>query len=199
MINYKNMPDVDLYGLCLAGDEKAWEYIYNYIILFCKYQGFYSAEDMASKVVIELIEGRLETIQKKDRFLSFVKLVTRSRIKDYIGSARTREVPLYKRNEDDDEVIDPRAGYHAPTQMEYLQYMEVMTIVDQAVEKLSGMCKRVIREYLNFKLGLYEDYQELSHVLKMSVPNISSRVNRCMKTLIGFKEIQLLKNLIAPE
>ena len=200
MINYKKMPDADLYGMCLAGDEKAWEYIYNYIILFCKYQGFNSPEDMASKVVIELIEGGLETVKKQDRFRYLVKLRAQSRIKDYVKSAQAREVSIFKKTEDDDEiVIDPRAGFHKPTQLENLHCMEVMVIVDQAVEKLAGMCRRVIREYLNFKLGFYEDYQELSRVLEMSVPNISSRVNRCMKTLIGFKEIQSLKKLIAPD
>lgn len=199
MINYKKISDADLYGMCLDGDGEAWVYVYNCIILTCKYMRFYRPEDMASKVVEELIEKRLHTVQKKEKFRSFVKMLTQSRIIDYSRSGQNREESLFIWTEDDEVEIDYKAGYHEPTQMKNLQSMQVTAIVDQAVEKLTGICRRVIREYLNFKLGLYEDYQELSRVLKMSVPNISSRVNRCMKTLIGFKEIQSLKKLIAPD
>ena len=200
VIDFKTMPDTDLFGMCIAGDEKAWEYLYNYILRICEWWHLNSPDDMTDKVVLELLEGRLGTIRKKDRLRHFVKLLTQSRIKDYLKSAQSREVPIYRRAEEDGEdEFDLRAGCHEPTQMENLNCMEVMAIVDQAVEKLGSMCRRVVREYLNFKLGFYEDYQELSRVLDMSVPNISSRVNRCMKTLIGFKEIQLLKILIMPD
>ena len=200
MIDFKVLADRDLYGMCLAGDEKAWEYLYNYILKIASGWRLGRPEDVAGQVTLELLEGRLETIQKKDRFRYFVKLMTNSRIKDDLKSARAREVPIYRPSaEDDGEEIDPRAGCHEPDQEERLNSMEVAAIVDAAVEKLSTICRRVIREYLRFKMGLYEDYQELSGILGMSVPNISSRVTRCMKTLVGFKEIQSLRSLIASD
>ncbi len=199
MIDFKALPDEDLYGMCLAGDEKAWQYLYNYVLQICACWHLSRPEHMAGDVIFELLERRLGTIQKKDRFLYFVKLLTQSRIKDHLKSAQAREIPIYKPAEENGkEEIDPRAGCHAPDQLEKLNCMEIAAIVDQALEKLSGICRRVVREYLNFKLGLYENYQELSRILGMSIPNISSRVNRCMKTLVGLQEIQSLKILIAP-
>jgi RNA polymerase sigma factor (sigma-70 family) len=200
MIDFKALEDRDLYGMCLAGDEKAWEYLYNYILKIASGWRLGWPEDVAGQVTVELLEGRLETIQKKDRFRYFVKLMTNSRIKDGLRSARTREAPIYRPSgEDDEEEVDPRAGSHKPDQEEGLNCLEVMTIVDAAVEKLSAICQKVIREYLKFKIGLYDDYQELSRVLGMSVPNISSRVIRCMKTLTGLKEIQALQPLIGAD
>jgi RNA polymerase sigma factor (sigma-70 family) len=200
MIDFKTMPDEDLLGMCMAGDENAWKYLYNYILRICEWWRLSCPADVAGKVTLELLEGRLGTLRKKDRFRHFVKMLTQSRIKDYLKSAQAREVAIIRPSEEDgEEEIDPRAGHHEPEQEERLNCMEVMAIVDAAVEKLSTICRQVIREYLKFKIGLYEDYQELSRVLGMSVPNISSRVTRCMKTLVGFKEIQSLRSLIMPD
>ncbi|OQW98151.1 MAG: hypothetical protein BWK74_05275 [Desulfobacteraceae bacterium A6] len=200
MLDYKNLPDEDLYGMCLAGDEDAWKYLYNYILKICEWWRISYPEDMASKVTEELLKGRIGTLRKKDRFRYFVKLLTQSRIKDYLKSAQRREVSIYKSSKDsNDEEIERQECRSKPDQIERLNCMEVMSIVDQAVEKLSEICRRVIREYLKFKIGLYEDYRELSQVLGMSVPNISSRVTRCMKILVGFKEIESLRELIIPD
>lgn len=203
MIDFRAIKDADLYGMCETGDEDAWKYLYNYILKICegwRWRSIRSPEDIASRVTMELLEGRIRTVRRKDRFLHFVKLLTQSRIISELKSASYREIPIYRPSEEDDsEEIDPRAGHHEPEQENLLNSMEVMEIVDEAIEKLSTICRRVIREYLKFKMGLYEDYQELSRVLDMSVPNISSRVSRCMKTLVGFKEIQSLRSLIVSD
>lgn len=197
MINYNIVPDKELYGMCVAGDGKAWEYLNNYILKICQWWRLSHPEDMASQVTLELLDRRLGTIQKKDHFRYFVKLITQSRIKDYLKSPLNREDPITRTSEDGEEhEIDPRAGHHEPDQMERLSYMEVVDIVDGAIEKLSGICRAVMREYLKFKRGMYDDYEELSQVLGIPVPTVSSRVTRCMKIFVGFKEIQALRGLI---
>jgi RNA polymerase sigma factor (sigma-70 family) len=200
MLDFRMIKDADLYGMCVAGEEDAWKYLYNYILRICEGWRISRPEDVAGQVTLELIEGRLGTVRKKDQFRQFVKMLTKSRLKDELKSARAREVPLCRPSEEDDgEEIDPRVGCHEPEQEERLNSLEVAAIVDAAVEKLSLLCRQVIREYLRFKIGLYEDYEELSRVLGMSVPNISSRVTRCMKVLVGFKEIRSLHGLIVPD
>jgi RNA polymerase sigma factor (sigma-70 family) len=200
MIDFRVLPDGDLYGMCAAGDGEAWKYLFNYSLRIGEEWRISRPEDVAGWVVTELLDGKLGKVREKDRFRKFVKTMTQNRIRDELKSARAREVPIYRQSDEDDfEEVDPRAGRHEPDQEARLNCLEVAAIVDAAVERLSGMCRRVIREYLNFKIGLYEDYQELSRVLGMSVPNISSRVTRCMKILLGFKEIQSLKHLIQPD
>lgn len=197
MLDFRVIKDADLYGMCAAGEEDAWRYLYNYILRICQGWRISSPEDVASKVTEELIEGRLGAVREKKRFRHVVKLLTLSRLKDEVKAVRNRAVPLSRRSEEDDaEEVDPRVGYHEADQEARLNSLEVAAIVDAAVEKLSAVCRRVIREYLKFKIGLYENYEELSRVLGMAVPTVSSRVTRCMRDLVGFKEIQSLRELI---
>jgi DNA-directed RNA polymerase specialized sigma24 family protein len=71
--------------------------------------------------------------------------------------------------------------------------LETVSIIESAVKKLPEACQKVVTEYFNFKLGIYKDYKELSQVLKMPVPTISSSVSRCLKKLVEFREIKALR------
>jgi len=64
-----------------------------------------------------------------------------------------------------EEVADQKPS-HEKTPMD----LEIVSIIDAAILRLPQACQRVVQEYLNFKMGLYESYEELSRVLKINVP-----------------------------
>ncbi|MBA4418272.1 MAG: hypothetical protein C0392_10240 [Syntrophus sp. (in: bacteria)] len=194
MIDFKSITDEDLYGMCASGDEGAWRYLYNYILKICEWSRIDDPEDMASTVTLELIERALKKVRHKDKFRSFVKVMTKNRIIDSFKSSSKKEIPMSSFIKDDDEDgVTPEIGRQEPDQIESLFRTEIAAIVDAAIEKLPIRCRNIIREYLNFKKGLYDNYEELSRVLEMPVPTISSSVSRCMKILVNYKEIKTLK------
>ena len=197
MIDFKAVPDEDLYGMCVSGEQEAWKYLYNYVLKICEWSSIDDPEDMASRVILELIEKALKKVRFRDKFRNFVKVMTKNRIIDSYKSASRQEIPLsgFMKGDDEDEPI-PEIGQTEPDQMERFFRAEVAAIVDGAIARLPAPCQPIIREYLNFKKGLYADYKELSRVLNMPVPTISSSVSRCMKTLVNFKEIQSLRAFV---
>lgn len=197
MIDYNNLPDVDLYGMCLAGDEGAWQYVYNFILVICR-SGRWALKDHAHELAqastVHLLEKALKKVREKDKFRNFIKKMTINKIKDSFRAASHRNESL------DDPVRSPKGDDYIPqyqdtnpTQEEVFFNLEVVSLIDGAIQKLPANCHKVVLEYLNFKMGKYEDYRELSRVLKMPVPTISARVSRCLEKLLQFKEIKELK------
>jgi RNA polymerase sigma factor (sigma-70 family) len=195
MIDFRTIPDKDLYEMCARGDDGAWKYLYNYILAICKWKDIDGPEDMTSKVVLELLEKAIKKVKQKDRFRYFVKTMVRNRIIDSFRSSSRKEIPMSSFLSDDDEedAQMPEIGSSDPDQIDKVFRMQVFEIVDGAIERLAPACRRIVREYLKFKIGLYEDYKELGKVLKMKVPTISSKVTRCLRILIAFPEIRALK------
>ena len=201
MINFNAIPDEDLYGMCVRGDEDAWQYIYNYIYRcitgVCKGKDWKLKDDydeMAQEVTVHLIEKALKKVREKNKFRNFLRVMTINKIKDSFKTAATVSIDKPVRTKKGEEFI-PDYSDPKPLHDKNLMNLETVSIVDNAIKKLSADCQKVVNEYLKFKLGLYEDYKELSKVLKMPIPTISSSVRRCLNKLIDFKEIKALKNI----
>lgn len=197
MIDFNAIPDEDLYGMCAEGDEGAWQYMYNYILTICKWKKWDlkdGPDELAQEIILHLIEKAIKKLDKKDSFRAFVKMVTINKIKDSfkIPPMQSIDDPVRSRKGEEfvPEYSDPR-----PLQDTVLTNLEIVSVIDKAIGKLAKECQRVVNEYLKFKLGLYDDYKELSSVLKMPVPTISSKVTRCLEKLTQFKEIKALKAL----
>jgi RNA polymerase sigma factor (sigma-70 family) len=196
MIDFRAVPDEDLYEMCVRGDDGAWKYLYNYILTICRWTDIDDPEDMTSKVTVELLEKALKKVEKKDRFRYFIKVMTRNRIIDSFKSSSKKEIAMSRLLPDDDEEEDdqiPEIGSSEPDQIDKVFRAQVFSIVENAIECLPSACRRIIKEYFKFKLGLYEDYKELSKVLKIPVPTISSKVTRCMRILVECPQITALK------
>jgi RNA polymerase sigma factor (sigma-70 family) len=195
MIDFNGVPDEDLYGMCIRGDEGAWQYMYNYILTICKWKKWNLAdepEETAGEIVLHLIDKAIRKIKDKNSFRNFVKTITVNKIKDGFKKVSMGSIddPVKTRKGDDfvPEHPDPNPGHDT-----ILMNIEIASVIDNAVGKLSADCRRVVTEYLKFKTGLYDDYKELSRVLKMPVPTISSKVRRCLDKLVQFKEIRELR------
>lgn len=202
MIDYKQVADSMLYEMCLDNDGDAWDYVYKYATGVCQFWNVpeYINEEEARIMVEKLWEGGILKVKNKDHFRYFLKMAIQNRIKTYLRSPKSRKVSIYRSSEEDNtEEIDPRIGFIEPDQLKRLNEMQVKDIVNKCIEKLPKICQPVMREYLNLLDGLYKDYEELSRVLRLKVPTISSRVTRCMRTLVNYKEIQSLKSLFASD
>lgn len=198
MIDFNRVPDEDLYGMCLKGDEDAWRYIYNFILHICQWRRWNLKDkpELAQATVFHLINNDLNNMrkcEKKNKFRNFIKWVTINKIKDCYKDPNLRNESLEKKGKDSKgEEFTVEYPDHNPSQELVFFRLEVVSIIDSAIEKLPPLCRRIIREYLNFKAGLYESYAELSKVLKMPIPTISSKVSRCLAKLVEFKEIKEL-------
>ena len=196
MIDYNTIPDEDLYGMCCEGDEGAWEYLYNYILIICRgpWWGLGTeSEEMAQHITFYLIEKAIKKVKEKSKFRNFVKKTAINKIRDGFRSKWRQRVPIDKVYVDENgeefsqEFIDPK-----PSHEKILIDLEIVSLIDTAILKLPVSCQEVVREYLKFKMGFYDDYKELSKVLKMHIPTISSKVRRCLNKLLALKEIKEL-------
>jgi len=198
MVDYNATSDEDLYGMCVAGDEGAWKYAYNYVNAcigkICYRKGWHlrdGHEEMVQVVTVHLIEYGLEMVREKNKFRSFIVTVTLNKIRDSFKRPRmySLDEPMRTKNGGTVviEVSDPK-----PSPEERLWTMDVISTIDNAIEKLPKRCRNRVREYLKYKLGIYENYEELSTVLMEPVPTISSSITGCLKKLASFKEITAL-------
>lgn len=198
MIDFNALSDEDTYGMCIEGDEGAWQYMYNYILAICKWKKWSLKDEpaeLAQEITLFLIDKAIKKVKKKNKFRNFVTIMTVNKIKDSFRSWKPElslEAPV--RSKKGEEFVSEYPDCK-PLYSETLMSLEVVSIIDAAVKKLSSACQRVVAEYLNFKLGHYKDYKELSRVLKMPVPTISSSVRRCLNKLVEFKEIKALRTL----
>jgi RNA polymerase sigma factor (sigma-70 family) len=195
MIDFNAVPDEDLYGMCKAGDEDAWQYLYNYILAICKWNKWDLRDDpdeLAQNITMHFIEKAIKKVKEKNKFRNFVKITSINKIKDSFKAISMKSLDEPVRGNKGEDFVpdhpDPK-----PLHDTSLLNIEIVSIIDSAIKKLANDCQRVVREYLKFKIGVYEDYKELSKVLKMPVPTISSSVRRCLNKLIEFKEIKALK------
>lgn len=196
MIDFKTVSDEDIYGMCIQGDEDAWRYVYNFILAICKWNKWDlkdDPEEMAQDISMHLIEKAIRKVKEKTKFRSFVKVTTINKIKDsFKGMKADRSLQAPLKNSKGEDFV-PEYQDPAPLHDNVLAGLETVSIIESAVKKLSEACQRVITEYFNFKLGIYKDYKELSRVLKMPIPTISSSVRRCLNKLIELREIKALR------
>ena len=196
MIDYHAVTNEDLYNMCHAGDEGAWQYMYNYILTICKWGKWNlrdDPEEMAQGVTMHLIEKAIKKVKEKDKFRPFVKTMTVNKIKDSFKTARPdASLDDSVKNKRGDEFV-PEHADDRPTHGAVLESIETVSVIEKAVLALPAACRNVVQEYLNYKTGMYKDYKELSSVLGMPVPTISAKVRRCLDKLISFKEIRELR------
>lgn len=201
MVNFNAVADRDLYEMCCQGDEGAWQYIYNYIykcvMETCKKRNWKLRDDfdeMAQQITIHLLEKALKKVKETDKFRNFVRVVAVNKILDSFKVQLMQSTDKPVKNKKGEEFI-PEYPDSQPLHDTYIFNLEIVSVIDTAIKKLSKDCQRVVNEYLKFKIGLYENYKELSKVLKMPIPTISSSVRRCLNKIVEFKEIKALRSV----
>ena len=211
MIDYKKISNEDLFGMCLAGDGGAWTYVYNYALKICKSRKWNmgtESVDIASEVTKNLIKAvarKKGGIREQDKFRNLITVATVNKIKDLLKSTYKNTVLIedivhkMKRNDSDQDhqnMIDNVIGSKKADQIESIERLEIFLLIDQALEQLSLGCQYVLKEYFKYKVGIYDDYNELSKVLNMSVSLLATRISRCIQKMLVLPEMKTLKEYI---
>jgi RNA polymerase sigma factor (sigma-70 family) len=195
MIDFNTISDEDLYQMCIQGDEDAWQYVYNYILTICKWGKWNlndEPEEFAQQITLHLIEKGIKKLREKMKFKNFIKVMTINKIKDSFKSTIMPSIEEPVKNKKGEEFLPEHTDTHKTHDISIMN-IQLVVVVREAITKLSQECQRIVNEYLNYKMGEYKDYKELSRVLGMPVPTISSLVRRCLDKLLAFKEIKSLK------
>lgn len=193
---YTELSQEELFERCLQGDEKAWEWVYNYVLSIACWPRWNiraRAEDIAQTIVLFLLEEGLAKVEKPSSFKSFIKRVAISKILDsYKQKEYKHEISGIEIEADDSSRINSTA----PNSQEHLNPKNVVLskdlihILNKELMQLPLYCQKVLPHYFYMKLGLIESYKELAEKLGDSIGVISSRVSRCLKKLMHSKAIK---------
>lgn len=183
---WASIPDHELYERCLAGDESAWRYTYNYVLKVCENPRWHlegHAEDLAQTIVEFLLTKGLQKVEQPQYFRRFVKVLAINKIKDsFKQKAFKYEICV------EDETMEIRAAPQDfvkpnPGPDNTMMQKELIAAISRELLNLPEFCRKVMPGYFRYKLGMIESYQELSHALDLPSGTISSYVYRCLKIL----------------
>jgi len=195
-INYQALPAEDLHQMCLRGDQGAWTFIYNYVLAICRWKKWNlrdDPQDLAQAIVIHLIEKGIDNLRDEKAFLAFVKRLAVNHILDSFKTPNPRMCSLDQPQKDgkgdeyNEEYPDPKSSLEQEAELR-----EMIEVIDRYFCRIPKYCRSVLTCYFQMKLGLYQDYQEISRVLKSPVGTISAQVRRCLNAFIRIKEIREL-------
>lgn len=197
MIDFSSISDEDLYEMCKRGDDGAWKYVYCYILKICTWNkwGLADPRELAQDSTMHLLVKAMAKVTHKEKFRNFITIMTRNKIKDsfkLVGPKITDSIDKPQTNNEGEDFV-PEYPTYTPLQDAVVFDLETVAVIDSALKRLGGKCEKVLTAYFNFKIGNYEDYYELSAVLGMPIPTISSHVSRCLKKLVMFEEMQELR------
>ena len=214
MIDYKNMPDVDLCEMCQQGDEGAWQYLYNYIFVICRNRrwNLNDPEDMASKTTMKLLDNVINKVKDKNKFKNFVAIITINLIKDGFKKGKAKiansqkdnklpvkaktvkvELPIEDiiRKDNSDSAHDGLFGEDA-NQLENMINYERAIILEAGINKLPPRERKIFKEWWKYKQGEYKNYNELNKHLGIDNSTITRNVEKSMKMLISMPELKEL-------
>ncbi|MFH2093546.1 MAG: sigma-70 family RNA polymerase sigma factor [Pseudomonadota bacterium] len=194
-LDYSTLPNEDLYQLCLRGDDTAWRYLYNYVLKITRskqWQLRVDPEDMAQGIICHLLSGAINKLKDHGAFRAFVRTVSRNKILD---SFKKKQIPVTSYNSDNAPVeqifFDPSSEHSSPEHV--LIGNCAADRITNTLKALSDKCQTVLDAYIDYQLGLVENYQVLAKKLGEPVGTISSRINRCLKTLKEYLEIETIQ------
>lgn len=166
---------------CRTGEESAWEEVYHLVLVTCRQPRWRlgdAAQDVASTVVLSLIEGGLEKVREPQAFLAFLRRAAVNAAIDWLRSRR--EVSL-EPSGDDERPVEREAP--DPSPLQDAMGREVTMQVLEAIRRLGEPCHSLLDAYLAFRVGLVGSYRELEEILGRKANVISVQVRRCLERL----------------
>ena len=179
--------DRELFLRCCQGEEKAWEYLYGYVLSITRWARWGlgdAAEDIAQAVLLSLMERGLSMVRSSDSFRSFVRRTTINRVLDHFkaGDVRLRHRGRPAESDDPpkaDPVVDcPDGGPGVEDRVLGRRDLERMRGL---LEVLPGYCEGIIRAYMKYRLGLLESYQDIARHLGRPLNTVSVQIKRCLE------------------
>lgn len=184
-MNFSKVSNEDLYQMCLRGDEPAWGFLYNYVRFFVRKLGWdlhESLEDITQGILGHLLEKGIDQLKEQAAFRGYVKRVAVNYILDNEKKKRVKTVSL---NDDCDDSETPPIQPVSPGPGPEEQKMgaELGAALTRAINSLAQSCQEVLEAYIDYKMGVYKDYQSLAAALGKAVGTVSSQVKRCIDQL----------------
>lgn len=171
----------DLYARCLRGETSAWEEVHHRVLSICRWARWRiadRAEDVASSVLVSLLEGGLDALRDPAKLDPFLRRVTINRILDELRSRR--EIAAEDDWLEQESVETTRS---APSVVKKVIDREAAAKVIASIEALGDSCRRLLDAYLSYRVGLIESYRELESLLGSKAGVISVQVRRCLERL----------------
>jgi DNA-directed RNA polymerase specialized sigma24 family protein len=155
--------DRELFEACVAGDEGAWLEVQGFVFrhLRFKLRNEERAGEFTQRILLLLLERdrngvlNLTKVRDPERFRSFLRAFTFSRMIDFIRSEGRR------RHEDiDSETVllpmRPSVDVHG-------EVLEELEMLFRAIDQLKEPCRTILKQDIYFKVGLteHESYGDL--------------------------------------
>lgn len=186
------LTDAELHRLCLENDEAAWEWVFRFCVGVGRWRrwGLASrAEELAGDVVVRLIEGGIRKIDDPGRFRPWLKRVMANYILGFLDladNAWTKSIDT----PDGDEHQPLRDMIPQEDFFDDLVSRDLLERVDGALKSLGPKCRRVVSVYLDYKLGVHEDYADIARLLKTNEKTAASWIHRCMGSFRNQPEVE---------
>lgn len=159
----KQWDDRELFEACLRGDELAWTELQGFIFRHLRYKlrNEERANEFTQRILLLLLERdrngvlNLTKVRDQDRFRSFLRAFTFSRMIDFIRSDNRR------RHEDiDSETVQLPVR---PSPEVHGEVLEELDLLFKAIDKLKEPCRTILRQDVYFRVGLtdHETYSDL--------------------------------------
>lgn len=180
-----------LHQMCMAGDETAWRYLYNYILVIIRAQGTIAPdtpEDVAQEICLRLTARGLDAIKNPNAFRGYVKTMIRNHFIDRLRQHTPAAVPLHG-NDDEQGAVDPPSNAPGPDDM--TQGKHLLKMLKARMKKLNRSCRDILEVYLNYKIcGRPKSYKEMAAQFGLTVGGTGARVKRCLEQLCAFSDIR---------
>jgi len=192
-MNFSQISNKDLYQMCLRGEESAWEYVYNYVLMISRSPRWRlrdTPEDMAQSIVCHLLKKGIDQVRDQNAFRSFIKTVAVNFIldsfkKNYV-KAGSLDSSDYNEGRSD---FDVKSGNPGPEDLALEK--ELNRVLHQAIYSLSKKCQPILEAYIEYKKGRYKSYKVLAEKFGKTIGTLSSQIKRCLDLLRLNDEIRL--------
>jgi RNA polymerase sigma factor (sigma-70 family) len=191
-VPFSRISGEDLHDMCVRGDESAWRYLYNYVVKILRAGQWrlpVEVEDMAQQILCHLLAGSIDKVKHKHAFRAFVRRVAVNQVLDTLKKKRLMVVS-YDREDVHREKIFACAAPAGPGPEEAAMGNCAAGSIEKALARLSDGCREVLSAYIDYKLGMIENYQALARQFGETMGTISSRINRCLGKLKQMPEIR---------
>lgn len=192
-MNFTKITNEDLYQMCLRGDESAWEYVYNYVLVIARSPRWYlqdTPEDMAQSIVCHLLSKGIEQVRKQSAFRAYIKRVAVNLILDSFRKKKIVSRSLDSSDYSDNQpYFDPPSNNPGPEEMTFGK--EFLQKINSAMRDLSENCRDTLYAYIDYKMGGCDSYKTLADKLGKSIGTLSSLIKRCLDKLRMVEEIRV--------
>ena len=161
----------DLYHRCASGDEKAWEYLYGYVLSVARWARWGlddAAEDIAQSVVLRLLDNGLSKVKRPAHFRRYARTMTINSIMDFYRDRAFYVDALHE----DFPTREP-----APEKR-----IELKEIAKQA-RTLPSIYQSAFEAFVAYKAGLLESYKEIAELLGRPVNTVSVQIKRALEKI----------------